>query len=428
MSTPNNNNVCAPEFPSGALYGLSGRIVEKILPETESHPAALLLGLLAQYGNVIGRTAYYEVENTRHHANLFVAKVGPTAKGRKGTASARINYVMTAAADRPWFDRHFSSLSSGEGVISHLYDVKDDAPFDPDRDNRMFISAGEFAQTLSAMRRDGNTLSPVLRGAWDGVPLQLTTKNSPIRVRNQHVSIVADITRPELRKVLTESDQHNGFANRFLWAHVERTKTLLFGGKNVNLTPEILDLKTAIEFGSKHGRIQMGGDARVLWEDEYVRLTDGREDNDLIAAVTSRAEAQTVRLALIFALLDRGAEIREEHLRAALAVWNYCYQSAKFIFGGLNSVQERILDLLAGGAQNKRAIFQLFHGHRTKEQLDEDLRGLLDSRLLTSLKTGTARCSKRCSHDPRRANSERRGEAGIDCSPLLSKTGAALTF
>ena len=37
---------------------------------------------------------------------------------------------------------------------------------------------------------------------------------------------------------------------------------------------------------------------------------------------------------MLYALLDHKAEIAPEHLMAALAVWTYCEQSARHIFGG----------------------------------------------------------------------------------------------
>ena len=40
-----------------------------------------------------------------------------------------------------------------------------------------------------------------------------------------------------------------------------------------------------------------------------------------------------MRLACIYALLDHSREICGEHLFAAMAVWNYCEASARFIFG-----------------------------------------------------------------------------------------------
>ncbi len=71
-----------------ALYGLAGEIVKKLKPETEAHPAALLAEILMSFGNIIGRTAYFQVEDTRHYGNIFAVKVGDTAKSRKGTAAA----------------------------------------------------------------------------------------------------------------------------------------------------------------------------------------------------------------------------------------------------------------------------------------------------------------------------------------------------
>jgi hypothetical protein len=51
----------------------------------------------------------------------------------------------------------------------------------------------------------------------------------------------------------------------------------------------------------------------------------------LLGAATGRGEAQCLRLALNVALLDKATAIDEVHLRAALAVWEYCEASAKFI-------------------------------------------------------------------------------------------------
>ena len=55
----------------------------------------------------------------------------------------------------------------------------------------------------------------------------------------------------------------------------------------------------------------------------------------MLGAITARAEAQTLRLALIYALLDGADEIDRVHIEAGLAVWDYCKASARFIFGDL---------------------------------------------------------------------------------------------
>jgi len=61
------------------------------------------------------------------------------------------------------------------------------------------------------------------------------------------------------------------------------------------------------------------------------RLADGH--TGLFGAVTSRAVAQVMRLACLYVLLDCSSMIRREHLQAALALWQYCEDSARYIFG-----------------------------------------------------------------------------------------------
>ena len=49
-----------------------------------------------------------------------------------------------------------------------------------------------------------------------------------------------------------------------------------------------------------------------------------------------------MRLALIYALLDCSPQIEVPHLAAALAVWDFCDRSTRFIFG--ESVGDRVAD------------------------------------------------------------------------------------
>jgi hypothetical protein len=94
----------------------------------------------------------------------------------------------------------------------------------------------------------------------------------------------------------------------------------------------------------------------------------------LFGAVTSRAEAQVIRLALLYALLDEADHIGTEHLRAALALWRYAEDSARFIFGGLSPDQHKILAFLADGPRTKTDIIKkCFHGNREADQINGDI-------------------------------------------------------
>ena len=88
----------------------------------------------------------------------------------------------------------------------------------------------------------------------------------------------------------------------------------------------------------------------------------------MCGAMLGRADAQVVRLSLLYALVDRSSEIRREHLEAALALWEYAEASARFIFGaGLGDhVADEILRLLKAAPEGltRTQISQSFGGHR----------------------------------------------------------------
>jgi hypothetical protein len=373
-----------PTMHRDAFYGLAGEVVRTIEPHSEADPVALLLQYLTLAGNVIGRSPYFQVEGDRHHSNLFCVLVGESAKGRKGTAAGRIRSVVRLA-DEAWnTDRIKGGLSSGEGLISEVRDAVQ--KFDPKEqqletidsgasDKRLMVIEPEFAGALSAAERHGNTLSPVIRNAWDGNTLSTMTRSSPLKATNAHVSLVAHITQDELRARITRTEMANGFANRFLFALIKRSKFLPFGGDDLG-DSAILHLgerlKDVMENARTTGRVVMTQAARKEWAHVYFALSEGQPG--LLGAITARAEAQVVRLALVYALLDSKGEIDEPHLRAALALWEYCEASAAYIFG--NSLGdpvadeiERALRNVGGAGMSRTEIGHLFGRHKSTDRI-----------------------------------------------------------
>jgi hypothetical protein len=380
-----------PALDEAGYHGIAGDIVKTILPHTEADPIGLLIQVLALAGNVIGRLPYYQVESDRHRANLFAVLVGDTAKGRKGTSLGRIRSIVRVA-DETWNDdRIKSGLSSGEGFIYEVrnpvqkYNVKKKCfeITDPGvTDKRLMIIEPEFASAISVAEREGNTLSQNIRRAWDGDKLQSLVKQSPLSATDAHISIVGHITIAELRARLSRTEIANGFANRFLYALVRRSKELPFGG---NLTDsEILrlgeGLKSVIERAKPLGRVEMTEEARAKWAAVYHDLSAGKPG--LLGAVIARAEAQTVRLALVYALLDGTGQIGLPHLEAALAVWEYCEASAVHVFGHTvgDPVADEIMQALryAGTAgMTRTAIRDLFGRNRSGDRIGAALQLLL---------------------------------------------------
>jgi hypothetical protein len=302
-----------PVLDDKALYGLAGEVVLAMLPHTEADKVALLASLLVACGNAMGRGAHMRIGADRHHLNLNVGLVGETSKGRKGMSWNLVRNLVEAA-DPVWAEnRIMGGLSSGEGLIYAVRDrrVGEDADGDPvlieagADDKRLMVVEGEFAGPFKAMTRSGNTLSVLIRQAWDGVKLATLTRNSPLKATDAHISVIGHITRAELLRLLSETDAHNGFANRFLWLLVRRSKELPFGGDwtGAGAKPLILGIKDAVEFGRERREIGWDESARGRWTEVYGKLSEGKPG--LFGAATSRAEAQVVRLAALYAVMDR---------------------------------------------------------------------------------------------------------------------------
>ena len=343
-----------PTMPTEAFHGVLGRLVRRCEPATDADPAAVLVQLLAAVGNLAGREVFGEFAGT-HRANLFCCVVGESSTGRKGTAWAVARHCV-AGIDPAWESRIGGGASSGEGIIQALDDLAADPPppgdaaggslaFHADADRRLLLHEPEFAAALTAGKRDGSTLSPVLRQGWDGHALAVKTRKGSLHVAAPHLSVVAHITPGELRATLGGSDTTNGYANRFLWAWSERTRVM----RNPGAFPAVDDLKDVLAAGLEAaraaGRHTLAADAAASWESEvYDALAAERPGT--WGQVCRRSHPQVRRLALCYAAADGSGVIDASHLRAAWAVWRYCEETARRLFGGSDTA-DRIADALA---------------------------------------------------------------------------------
>jgi hypothetical protein len=307
-----------------AFHGICGEIVHTLEPETEADPVAILTQLLVAAGSVIGRGSFFQVEATRHHPHEFLVIVGDSSKSRKGSSFDHVARLLTQA-DPSFPARITTGLSSGEGVV---WAVRDSAGHDPGAaDKRLLVVEPEFSSVLKQTQRDINTLSPVLRSSWDGRPLQLLTRTAPARATDAHISVIGHITAPELRRYATTIEITNGLLNRFLLISCRRVRLLPEGGKPDPLHRTGLGryLTTALQHARSAGQLRFDQSARELWWHAYPQLSQPQPG--LAGHLTARSEAHTIRLALLYALLDGAAHIQPAHLTAALALWDYAARS-----------------------------------------------------------------------------------------------------
>ncbi len=114
------------------------------------------------------------------------------------------------------------------------------------------------------------------------------------------------------------------------------------------LDPIAHEFRDAIEHARHVGMVRRNDEARQIWHDVYPELSEGKPG--LTGSLIARGEAHVMRLALIYALLDRKTYIHHEHLWAALAVWEYCEASVAYIFGDRTGdpIADKIFAALGG--------------------------------------------------------------------------------
>lgn len=347
-----------------AYYGLAGNVVRTVDQHTEGDPIAVLGQFLALFGTAVGIKPYFDVGAIRHTPRIFVGIIGRSAKARKGDSWAPVERLLTDA-DRWLGARIMGGFGSGEAMVHAVrderYEEKDGFTklIDPGvKDKRLLILETELARLLVAVGREGSTISQYIRDAFDGRPLANRVKTSPAQATVHHIGVVGHSTAEELRGRLTDDQVRNGFANRFVWLAVQRSKLLPspppFAG------PHIQELVEGIEHRLRQAqsveRMYRSDAAEKLWDRWYKEISVDGEGT--IGVLTERAEAHVLRLSMIYALTDGSEVILPAHLQAARALWEYSVRSVAYVWGGTtgNVIADRIFEELHFGPMTRWEI------------------------------------------------------------------------
>jgi hypothetical protein len=324
-----------PDHPDpAAFYSVAGDFVRVVETYTEADPVALLAQFIVAFGAAAGRNLHRVVEKTRHHLNIFAVLVGDTSKARKGSSWSWVEDLFKRVDPSFTNSRVLGGMSSGEGLIWAVRDPIEE-PHRRGRgenahielevtdlgvaDKRLLVLESEFSSALRVAARCENILTEIIRRASDGSHvLQTLTKNSPSKATDAHIAIVGHITADELRERLDRSDVANGFANRFMFLCVKRSKAIAHPIERTDALEVALAsiagrLRDALHFAHSDRQIEFSPEARDAWTTIYPELSEGAPG--LLGAILSRAEAQVLRVALVYAALDSTSTIRQRASR-----------------------------------------------------------------------------------------------------------------
>jgi hypothetical protein len=378
-----------PEWDDGIMHGVAGDIIRKASEYCEAHPAGMYLDFLVSFGSMVGRGPYFNVNSTQHRANEFMVRVGDSAFSRKGTGRDFIDGLLKLV-DADWYQtRVASGFGSAEAIIAEVRDDSQQSVRNKRKnvfesvlvpgvsDKRLMIREPELASLFRLASKPQSFADVVIRNAWDGKPLRNLVKGKSDGLSNSnscqfpHISISADTTGREFIRELPEGADSNGFGNRFLYCYVRRVKLCPNGGPQIDWTRELVRVHEALSFGRDLEYIGVQKSASKVWNRMYGEIEDDiQRVPGLAGAMCARAVAHVRRLALILCLLDCHDMIETHHLHAAKRIWDYCQDSARFIFSGTTAEQERILAWMRkqhAPVTTPQITQQLFHKNKKSE-------------------------------------------------------------
>ncbi|MEV0533640.1 DUF3987 domain-containing protein [Kitasatospora sp. NPDC050463] len=333
--------------------GWAGETVRDLDSTTEADPVGVLVNLLSAASAAIGPGPFLWINNDRHPALIWALTVGATAAGRKGAATNTVKRLLTAAVPDFIATNARSGLSSGEGLIEAVRDGDGDK--DPGvTDKRLWVVESEYGVTMARGRREGSSLSGILRQAWNGEDLAVMNREA-LHATAPHIAVIGHISPRELRAKMQDAEMAGGTYNRFLPVFVHRN---LLDADGKGAPDELINnlataWKTVLTDARRVGEVQLAPDAARLWkQDIYPALSENETDDGPLAEFTARAAPYAKRAAMVYALLDHTDRIGEHHLRAAWALVRYARASAAHILGALaDGTGDPDLDKLAAAVK-----------------------------------------------------------------------------
>jgi Protein of unknown function (DUF3987) len=319
-----------------------GQLATTFDPYTEADQVGVMASLLAAVGAHLGPAPHLQIGYERHPLLVWPLLIGDTNVGKKGTAHNAAKALLLSADTEFVANNIRSGLSTGEGLATVFADDSEEQSGKPGRrrllpegDIRLLAFEPEWASVMARMKRENNTLSAMLRQAWEGG--DLSTLNVDARVaKESHLGILAHITPEEFKAKVSAADMAGGTYNRFLPIAVAQSK---FRPRAEMADPVLTEqlgasLADRLSHASRLETVGFTTAGSLAWERLYYEFTGYHTEEIKVRQFVSRALPYCLRVAAIYAALDRTDRISPAHLAAAAALVRYSIASARAVLHG----------------------------------------------------------------------------------------------
>lgn len=311
-----------------AFEGLLGDCVMDLADGTDASLVGLLGAMVSFAGALIPGYAYFHRDHT---SSPFVALVGESSIGRKGTAMNRVLDAFGDAFEMAEVQRvMLDGLNSGEGLVSELFYRRQHYPKEP---TTGLVFEEEYATLLASRGREGSNLDPKMRQGFDGSPLSNRRSGETKTVMPPYwLPAVIGITPNELRKRLEPGALQSGSANRWLYLPVVKRSI-----SPDNSLPRFAPDNRERLVGARRAAVKR---PPLLAVDPQVTATLGEYGDFLLTTASGLAQdlcrrlgVIAFRVALVGALVEQSVSVTTRHLERALALTEYARRGLDWVFG-----------------------------------------------------------------------------------------------
>ena len=315
-----------PDEPDPLAFdGLLGSLVDDLASGTDASLVGLLGAVLAFAGALLPGMAYFHRTQT---SSPFIALVGESSVGRKGTAMNRVQDAYSAAFGVTAVNRLLlDGVNSGEGLVTSLIGRGQYGPA------TALMFEEEYANHLASRSREGSNLDPKMRMAFDGGQLS-NRKAGESKVVDPPYWLPAliGITPTELRSMIGATALTNGSANRWLYLPVVKRKHVPLNtvpGFSAENRADLDKARDAYKLQPPNLSVDPVVRDRL---NEYADFLPNASYG-LARDLTRRYQVIAFRIALIHALADRDSTVNVVHLDRALALTEYARRGIGWVFG-----------------------------------------------------------------------------------------------
>jgi hypothetical protein len=341
--------ILEPMISEECFYGIAGTLANESAPEVGVSREAVLFQFLIFIGNMCEHKFYFNLGGSKLYLNDYLLIVGETSKAKKGTSLKTVKYFIEKINSDYYKLCIRTGVNSGEGLVNSVRDKviskeknkkgeEVETILDEGGKSKiaLFIEP-EFSRLMKSGKRDGNTATEILRQAWDGDYLEVVVKKDSCSSSDHHISMIGHITQNEFEFLNSNVDSTNGYLNRFLFCRIFNGSPvplpISFDKLSFDFMPELHSAMAFIK-NTEIEELALEEDAKELWTDIYNNFFYSPDDNysDLMA----RTPTHILKMAMIFAVLDRNNRISKDHLISAKAIVDYSNDSIRFIFTNPN--------------------------------------------------------------------------------------------